>query len=98
MTENDVVVTATIEAVPGKEVELAEALRTLCEATVREPGCRMFQVMRVRGQPGVFVLWEHFADQAAFDAHMAMEHTKAYFARGLARETRPVRHEPLFAA
>lgn len=98
MTEADVVVTATIEAAPGKEADLADALRTLCEATVREPGCRVFQVMRVRGQPGAFVLWEHFADQAAFDAHMAMEHTKAFFARGLTRDIRPVRHDPLSAA
>ncbi|PWC45799.1 putative quinol monooxygenase [Azospirillum sp. TSO22-1] len=97
MTIPDIVITATIEAVPGKDAELAQALDTLCAATRREPGCRTFRAMRVRGQPGRFVLWEHFADQEAFDAHLRMEHTRAYFALGLARETTPLRHEPLVA-
>lgn len=95
MTGAALITTATIEAAPGRAEELAAALNTFVEATVLEPGCRLFRIMRVRGQPELFVLWEHFADQADLDAHMQAEHTKAFFAKGLTQRITPLRHEPL---
>lgn len=98
MTGTAILATATIEAAPGKEEELAAALHALVAATVREPGCDLFRIMRVRDQPGLFVLWEQFADQAALDAHMQAPYTKAFFAKGLTARITPLHHEPLLAA
>jgi quinol monooxygenase YgiN len=79
--------TAFITPAPGRVDELRQRLRTVVARTVTEPGCLEFQVFELTEQPGRFVLWEKFADQAALDAHMAAEWTRDYFASGAAART-----------
>jgi quinol monooxygenase YgiN len=70
---------ARITGKPRQAPVLREALQTLEAATRREPGCREFTFFQALSDPDAFVLVEEFADQAAWDAHMAMPHTQAFF-------------------
>jgi quinol monooxygenase YgiN len=53
-------------------VDNAQASRTL------EPGCRQFDVCRWPGDPGRFLLYELYDDRQAFQAHLGMDHFKAF--------------------
>ena len=61
-----------------------EALKTQIEgvarASIAEPGCRRFDVMVPASTPGHILLWEVFDDAAAFQAHAATSHFKAFAA------------------
>lgn len=43
-----------------------------------EPGCRRFDVCRDSAQPEHVFLYELYDDRAAFDAHLAAAHFKAF--------------------
>jgi (4S)-4-hydroxy-5-phosphonooxypentane-2,3-dione isomerase len=45
-----------------------------------EPGCRQFDVLRVKDQPNRVMLYEIYDDDAAFAAHIKMPHVAAFFA------------------
>lgn len=79
--------TAFITPAPGRADELRERLRAVVARTVQEPGCLEFRVFERTDQPGHFVLWERFADQAALDVHIAADWTREYFASGAAAHT-----------
>lgn len=85
-----VLLVAYIRAQAGKEATLKAELSALTVQTREEAGCIQFDVHGTE-DPAEFILWEHFADQAAFDAHMDMPYTKQYFAKGLAASTRAVK-------
>ncbi|MDZ7840924.1 MAG: antibiotic biosynthesis monooxygenase [Gammaproteobacteria bacterium] len=68
------------------------ALAELVGHTRQEPGALLFAVHEFAEQPGRFVLWEDFVDRTAFDAHMAKDYTRAFFAR---RIVQPVSGEDL---
>ena len=75
------VVTVVFEPLP----ELAEDFRTAMIANARasrerEPGCRQFDVCIEPGTGTVF-LYEVYDDRAAFDAHLASEHFRAFDAK-----------------
>ena len=61
----------------------AEAFRTAMVANARtsrdlEPGCRQFDVCVSPDDPATIFLYELYADRAAFDAHLASEHFRAF--------------------
>ncbi|SET48115.1 putative quinol monooxygenase [Oceanicella actignis] len=71
-------VTVTFRIKPGRmdaflPLMLANARTSLAE----EPGCLQFDVCRAPGEDVVF-LYEIYADRAAFDAHLASAHFKAF--------------------
>jgi len=39
-----------------------------------EPGCRFYQAQRSEEDPDLFFLYEQYADEAGYEAHMASEH------------------------
>jgi autoinducer 2-degrading protein len=45
-----------------------------------EPGCRQFDVCVDAARPGLVFLYEVYDDRAAFDAHLASTHFKAFAA------------------
>ena len=47
----------------------------------REPGCRQFDVAVDPARPACFYLYELYDDRAAFDAHLASAHFKAFDAQ-----------------
>jgi quinol monooxygenase YgiN len=62
---------AVIRAVPGHEAQLAAAITTLTTAVRREQGCLEFRPFQDVANPGVFYLYEIYADTDAFRAHLA---------------------------
>jgi quinol monooxygenase YgiN len=72
-------VVAKIRAAKGKGDALA-ALLTEQVAAVRaaEPGCLVYRPHRSTADPDVFIFYEQYADDAAFDAHRAAPHLAAY--------------------
>jgi len=68
-------VNAVIYTFPAERAdEAARLLHDLRDASRTETGCLGYEVARSNTEPGVFVLFETWADQAALDAHYAMEH------------------------
>jgi quinol monooxygenase YgiN len=55
---------------------IQEALLTMREHTVREPGNLAYVVHTAEGPS--FILYEQYTDRAAFDAHAASEHFAEY--------------------
>jgi quinol monooxygenase YgiN len=67
----------------GRSVELHYALKALETETRKEPGCREFCFFKALSSDDSFLLLEDFVDQNAFDHHMQLPHTKAFFQLGL---------------
>jgi quinol monooxygenase YgiN len=64
----------------GEEEKVARALREMVTPTRAEPGNLDYQVFRDPNQPSLFVLFEKYADEAAFDAHRATAHFGTWLA------------------
>ena len=74
-----VTVVARIRAAKGK----ADALAALLIEQVRavrdaEPGCVAYRLHRSTQDPNLFLFYEIYADQAAFDLHRNATHLAAY--------------------
>ena len=71
-------VNAMFESHPGQEQALASLLLAMVAPSRAEPGCRQYDLFRVQGTPGGFVISECYADQAALEAHRQTGHYQAY--------------------
>ncbi len=68
-------VVVQMQVQPGKRAGFLAAMAENAQASVRdEPGCQRFDVCSVDGDEHRFVLYEHYSDAAAFDAHRAAPH------------------------
>jgi quinol monooxygenase YgiN len=65
---------------PAWRAQFLEEFATLTRETLAEPGCRGFQLHEHPQSVEQFAVYETFADQAAFDAHVAAPHTKRFIA------------------
>src|SRR2546428_9108333 len=72
-------IVAKIRAAKGKGDALA-ALLAEQAAVVRkaEPGCLVYRPHRSTKDPDVFIFYEQYKDDAAFDAHRKAPHLTAY--------------------
>jgi len=72
-------VVARIRAAKGKGDALA-ALLTEQVVAVRqaEPGCLVYRPHRSTTDPDLFIFYEQYQDDAAFDAHRTAPHLAAY--------------------
>ena len=68
------VVSAKWRAKPGKESRLAEICEAMTEPSRNEPGNLFYQAHRSVEDPQLFYLYEQYADEAAYEAHMDSEH------------------------
>ena len=73
------VVTVTFEAAPEHaEAFLARVRRQATDSLTRETGCLRFDVCTDPERPGRLFLYELYASRAAFDAHLASDHFRAF--------------------
>lgn len=72
------VVNATWIAVEGHEGTVVEALRSLVDATHAEPGNLVYEVYVDDAEPRVFRIFEKYADDDAFQAHLDSPHFAEY--------------------
>lgn len=68
------VVAATYRCKPGEEERVREVLELMAPLSRAEPACRFYQAHRSTEDPRVFFLYEQYADEAGYQAHMATEH------------------------
>lgn len=74
----------------GKMAEFLPLMKENARASVaNEPGCLQFDVLQVQGEPNRIVLFEVYADDAAFQAHMKMPHLAAFL-----EKARPLMGKP----
>jgi quinol monooxygenase YgiN len=68
------VLVVRVTALEGKEDEAAATLRELAEASRQEPGCELYIPAQDPESPRSLLVYEQYADKAAFEAHGASEH------------------------
>jgi quinol monooxygenase YgiN len=72
-------VVAKIRAAKGKGEALAELLKEQVAAVRKaEPGCLVYRPHRSTKDPDVFMFYEQYTDNAAFDAHRKAPHLAAF--------------------
>lgn len=76
---NVLTVVARIRAAKGKSDALATLLAEQA-GVVRsaEPGCLVYRVHRSTRDPELFLFYEMYVDEAAFDLHRSASHLAAY--------------------
>ena len=75
----EVILVAQIRAKQNKYIELKQELTSLVKQTQTEPGCQQFELHQAEQDPHLFVLWECFTTQFAFELHLQQPYTKNYF-------------------
>jgi quinol monooxygenase YgiN len=78
-------VAVTYVVLPNREEEAIDLFTKMTEASLQEPGCRMYQVHRSRQEPRRFFLYEQYDDEKALEAHRASPHFEQHVQRGLFR-------------
>jgi quinol monooxygenase YgiN len=73
----------TLTAAQGKGPEFAEALKGRCAEVASEPGCEQFEVFQSALDPDKLVLLELWTDEAALQAHAAVNATRTPLPPGL---------------
>jgi quinol monooxygenase YgiN len=72
-------VVAKVRAARGKGDALAELLVEQCAAVLAaEPGCLVYRLHRSAKDPELFLFYEVYRDEAAFDVHRKAPHLAAY--------------------
>ena len=70
-------ITILLHAKPGQEQALVDACLATVGPSRAEPGTLFFDLL-VSDSPHEVVFYEAYVDEAAFQAHMAAPHTKAW--------------------
>jgi quinol monooxygenase YgiN len=79
---NETVVFARLRAAPNQADALAVLLIEQAAAVRRaEPGCLLYRVHRATDDPDLFLFYEMYVDDAAFDAHRSSAHLAEYRSR-----------------
>ncbi len=68
------VFTVTWQAKPGEAETLAEIVRRFLPPARQEAGTQLVTVQHLANDPGQFLFYEVFDDEAAFAAHQETEH------------------------
>jgi autoinducer 2-degrading protein len=72
-----IVLTAKYFAKTGNGDQVEGLLRRMAPlVSANEPGCKLYHANRSGENPDIFLLYEHYADQAALEAHRNTPHFK----------------------
>ena len=71
-------VAVTFEVRPDHAKGFLTRVRQQAADSLTEPGCRRFDVWRAPADEAVVFLYEIYDDRAAFEAHLASAHFKAF--------------------
>ena len=72
------VVKAVWHVAPDRVDQVVSLFQQLAPLSRQEPGNLVYEAYRDPAEPTVITLFEKYADQAAFDAHLASEHFQNY--------------------
>ncbi|MCW7753075.1 antibiotic biosynthesis monooxygenase [Desulfobotulus sp. H1] len=73
------VVTAMIRVKPEVAAPAEERLGELVRAAASEEGVLVYSLHKDRKNPGVFFVYERYADREAFQRHGSMAHVQEFF-------------------
>lgn len=74
---SEIVLKVEVTGKPGRGDAIAAVFVEMARLVAdHEPGCLRYDVGRSRDRTDDFVIWEIYADQAAFDAHRITPHFK----------------------
>ncbi len=72
-----IVLVAKYHVKAGNGYAVQEALTRMAPLVAAgEPGCRLYQASRAQDNPDLFLLYEHYTDDAALAAHRETPHFK----------------------
>ena len=74
-------VVAKLKAKAGQEKQMEEALRGMIPKVAEEKGCLKYILHRSNQDPTVFVFYEEYQDQAAFDLHGKTPHMAEFIGK-----------------
>jgi len=69
---------ARFHAQAGKEENVEEAIRTVLAPTSKEPGCLSIHAFRSTRDARLFHVHARWQDEAAFERHIRLPHTKLF--------------------
>lgn len=78
---NKLTIIGRLKAKAGKESELQNALLDLVPLSRAEAGCINYDLHEVIDEPGLFLLYENWTDQAALDLHFGFVHSQEFAAK-----------------
>jgi quinol monooxygenase YgiN len=70
------VLLARFVAREGAEERLRAELRGMVGPSSAERGCLRYEALLDAERPSTVIMWQHWADRAAFDAHVGSRHFK----------------------
>ena len=83
-----------LDIVPAEMDKFIAAIKENGAATVKEPGCRQFDILVLASNPSHVFLYEVYDNEAAYKAHRETDHFKKYAATTAnmvaKREARPM--------
>jgi len=83
-----------LDIVPAEREKFLAAITENGAASVKEPGCRRFDILNLASDPNHFFLYEIYDNEAALKAHRETPHFKKYAATAAnmvaKREARPM--------
>jgi quinol monooxygenase YgiN len=82
---------------PEDRSELEEILRSLAEASRKEPGCVTWVPHQLQEDPNIVVIYEQYRDDEALAAHRDSAHFKKYAVGGLYQKMKERSMENLIA-
>lgn len=71
------ILTAILQARPGKEIQLEQILRELVEAVCREEGCLEYRLHKSKQKKGRFLFYEKYVDEEALQLHRSTDYMMA---------------------
>ena len=69
-----------LDIVPAEREKYMAAIKANAAASIKEPGCRQFDINVLASDPNHVFLYEVYDNDAAYQAHRATDHFKAYAA------------------
>jgi (4S)-4-hydroxy-5-phosphonooxypentane-2,3-dione isomerase len=69
-----------LDIVPAERDNFLAAIRENGAASVKEPGCKRFDIVNLNSDPNHFFLYEVYDNEAALKAHRETDHFKKYAA------------------
>ena len=75
------IITAKVRLKPGASEEFLEAYRVMRPQVMNDPGAIVYTLHRSAADPDVFIFYEQYDSQEAFDCHLSTDHFKALAAR-----------------
>ena len=69
-----------LDIVPTEREKFLAAITENGMASVKEPGCRRFDILNLASDPNHFLLYEVYDNEAALKAHRETEHFKKFIA------------------